>query len=425
VLEFCELLEEEFDAYAAEHINGSFCQSSKMGKLRKTTGFKVFYYGVKDSEQNKLLAAACLTIREPSNPLFGILKCLHLEKYFKLMLSKFNIYHQRAEIYGGPLVNSNLSNAEEEKLWYFFMQKLKEVAVRAGVSKLYCNPNIVFQHLDLCGNFVEGGELNKEFMKNLGFYEIAPISPAFHYKKNLKEYTSPKELLNSYAPKTRAEIRSAQNNCLSIRALEKSDLVVFDNILKATGQRQGFSSRGLEYYEAFYDAFTGEDIQEDGESAQFLAVEVDFSKLYTYLSEKKEQLIHEIEKYSNNSKKTGAKRELENQLKAVENKLEKYNSELAEGATFPICAGLFICSNHEMVYLFGGSLTEYMDLKAVYFLVSKQLEDAYNKGLGIFNFYGVGPNFETTAPEYGVLAFKQGFGGYIDELIGEWVMHLL
>jgi alanine adding enzyme len=287
---------------------------------------------------------------------------------------------------------------------------------------------LVFQRLDSEGNFKESGELTKQFMHSLGFEETAAISPAFHYKKDLREYASTAELVGSYTPKTRSEIRNAQNNCLNIRALDKTELVVFEKILQATGQRQGFTARSLEYYEAFYEAFVAPNTSltnaEELETAQFLVVEVDFAKLSAQLEAKKAQLSNRIEEYSKHPKKAGAKKELENQLSAVEAKLEKYQRDLAGGQTLPICAGLFICSNDEMVYLFGGSLTEYMDLKAVYFLVADQLKSAHERGLSSFNFYGVGPNFSKTAPEYGVLAFKQGFGGYIDELIGQWVLPL-
>ncbi|MDR2082181.1 MAG: aminoacyltransferase [Candidatus Ancillula trichonymphae] len=428
-LEFCELLEKEFDACARSFAGGSFCQSTKMGNLLKLLGFEVHYYGVKNSRENKLLAAACMTIRKSSSPLFGILRKLRLENWAKAALAKFNIYHQKAEVYGGPLVNQDLHNADQgvatqKTVWHFLVRNLKEVAASTGASKLWCNPNMVVRHLDLCGKFVSSGEVSKEFMKTLGFYETAPISPTFHYKKDLQEYASVQELFSSYAAKTRAEIRAAQNNCLSVRALEKTELVVFSKILKATGQRRGFASRGLEYYEAFYDAFARKNSGEDLKSAQFLVAEVDFAKLHAHLSTRKEQLINQIRKLNGNSRKVGAKKELENQLKAVEKRQEKYSREFLNCETLPVCAGLFVCANREMVYLFGGSLAEYMDLKAVYFLVSGQLENAYSRGLEVFNFYGVGPNFALGAPESGVLAFKQGFGGRIDELIGQWVLPL-
>lgn len=38
-----------------------------------------------------------------------------------------------------------------------------------------------------------------------------------------------------------------------------------------------------------------------------------------------------------------------------------------------------------------------------------------------YNFYGITGDFTPDAKDYGVLQFKKGFGGYVEELVGDFI----
>ena len=39
-----------------------------------------------------------------------------------------------------------------------------------------------------------------------------------------------------------------------------------------------------------------------------------------------------------------------------------------------------------------------------------------------YNFYGISGNFDKEASDYGVYEFKRGFGGQVEQLLGEFIL---
>jgi lipid II:glycine glycyltransferase (peptidoglycan interpeptide bridge formation enzyme) len=118
----------------------------------------------------------------------------------------------------------------------------------------------------------------------------------------------------------------------------------------------------------------------------------------------------------------GAKKEWQNQIVATEKLLARTNNLPDKTDAIPINAGCFIESSGEMVYLFGGTRNGYMEFNAVYLLMETMMKNCYELGIKRYNFYGVSGVFDARDPSFGVLAFKQAFGGEIEELIGNFTL---
>ena len=100
--------------------------------------------------------------------------------------------------------------------------------------------------------------------------------------------------------------------------------------------------------------------------------------------------------------------------KAFGNKIEfliTYKDETA------IAAGVFIEVNQEFLYLYGGSDGAYGKLGGPFLMQHTAMLHAIERQMQTYNFYGISGNFDGSD---GVLKFKQNFGGYITQKVGEF-----
>ncbi|EKF51623.1 peptidoglycan bridge formation glycyltransferase FemA/FemB family protein [Lactococcus garvieae] len=82
-----------------------------------------------------------------------------------------------------------------------------------------------------------------------------------------------------------------------------------------------------------------------------------------------------------------------------------------------IAAGVFIEVNQEFLYLYGGSDGAYGKLGGPFLMQHTAMLHALERGMKTYNFYGISGNFDGSD---GVLKFKQNFGGYITQKVGEF-----
>ncbi|MEY8443124.1 peptidoglycan bridge formation glycyltransferase FemA/FemB family protein [Lactococcus ileimucosae] len=82
-----------------------------------------------------------------------------------------------------------------------------------------------------------------------------------------------------------------------------------------------------------------------------------------------------------------------------------------------IAAGVFIEVNREFLYLYGGSDGAYGKLGGPFLMQHTAMLHALERQLVTYNFYGISGKFDGSD---GVLKFKQNFGGYITQKVGEF-----
>jgi alanine adding enzyme len=95
-----------------------------------------------------------------------------------------------------------------------------------------------------------------------------------------------------------------------------------------------------------------------------------------------------------------------------------------DGDVLPAAASLFVEHPREVIYLFSGSVEQYKPFYASALIQhDAMLHFCVEHGLSRYNFYGIDGVFDDPDDEgRGVLEFKQGFNGYVEELPGEFVL---
>lgn len=82
-----------------------------------------------------------------------------------------------------------------------------------------------------------------------------------------------------------------------------------------------------------------------------------------------------------------------------------------------IAAGVFIEVNREFLYLYGGSDGAYGKFGGPFLMQHTAMLHALDRKMKTYNFYGISGSFDGSD---GVLKFKQNFGGYITQKVGEF-----
>lgn len=104
---------------------------------------------------------------------------------------------------------------------------------------------------------------DKEFMALMGSFgfelhgdgkNFDEIQPRFVFRLNVEGKTED-EVLASFQSKTRYNIRIALKHNVEIKICDKSALAEFIPIMKTTGNRDGFATRPIEYFEGLLDSF--------------------------------------------------------------------------------------------------------------------------------------------------------------------------
>lgn len=104
---------------------------------------------------------------------------------------------------------------------------------------------------------------DKEFMALMGSFgfelhgdgkNFDDIQPRFVFRLDVEGKTE-EEVFASFHSKTRYNIRVAQKHSIEVKIADKSALNEFLPIMRTTGERDGFATRPIEYFEGMLDAF--------------------------------------------------------------------------------------------------------------------------------------------------------------------------
>ena len=326
---FEEITEEEFRNYSEKSPYKSFMQTPEIAKYREENGWTVYYLAAKQKDE---IRAASMLVAKPT------------------FLGKSTFIAP-----GGPLLD-----LEDQPLVDFFMRSLKKYIKTHNGYVLHISPYFETVERDRHGEPIENGFNHQNAiknLKNLGFVELLDASqPKYMYALDINGKTS-EELMKDFKSNTRGHIRKAEKMGVTVRELKKSELNIFKEITKSTGERRGFEDKPLKYYEEMYDLFVPR-----GE-ALFL---------------------------------------------------------LAEASTLPLSAAMFMLYGDEVVYLFSGSDEKYMkDYNAQYELQWHMIKYASEHKFKRYNFYGI-HGLPKEGQTDGVYEFKKGFGGQVVEMIGTW-----
>lgn len=375
-MKFGIITKEEYDAFWNNYYRKSFINTSQMANVKEKENYKVYYLGLK--KNNELIGASIL---------------VSIKSHF----GKYDFYSPR-----GFLIDYN-----NKDLIKIYTEYVKNFVKENNGYEFRIDPYIVNVSRDGEGKIVDGIDnrwLN-DYLKKLGYKHIsnknAEQGVVWMYALDTKDEIED-SIMRKIKPRTRTLIRKTLKSGIKIRSLKRNELNLFKQIMDETGKNKNFKVRSLSYYESMYDIFS------KNNNIKFLIAEIN---LKDYI----ENINNEIcdaknKKQIDNNHIESLNRKILNAKKLR----EKY------GDNITLSGAMFILIKPEVVFLYGGNYEEFMDFNAQYILQWEMIKYAVNNKYDRYNFYGISGNFNKDDKEYGVYDFKSRFGGYTEELIGEY-----
>lgn len=387
-MKFVLLTEEEFTEFVNTRPEKNFFQTVNTLNRLKKENTECFLVGVK--ENDKVIAASLIA----------------KTKHSFLKKSTF-------EAYKGYILDY-----ENKKLLSFLTNELKKFLKEKNALRLIIDPYIPNVSRDMDANIVEGIDNRhiRSFLESIGYkYNEHGMQVKWCYCLDINGKSS-EELFNEFRSSTRNNInKTISKYKLNIRTLKREELEEFKKITSDTCDRRDFSDKSLEYYENMYDAFK--------DQVTFKICELNCDVYKKTLEEEnkyfEDKLAELSDSASNRKKKEVMRKDFENNLKKIE-QIENLKKE--KGNIIPLSAAMFMLYGDEIVYLFSGSYESLMQYCGQYRLQWEIIKYAADHSYKRYNFYGIQDVFNPKGKDYGVYEFKKGFGGYVEELLGSFVL---
>lgn len=387
---FTEINEEEYSRFWENHKLKTFLSAPKIAKLREKSNWKVYYVGIKENEE--LSAAAML---------------LSHKRHF----NTYEFYSPR-----GPLLDFN-----NKKLLEFFIKEVKKFVKNKQGYTLRIDPYILNKQRDIDGNIVKDGIDNTKIIKileNLGFKKT-PVERmeqvGWMFSLDIENKTF-EEILKEMKPNTRNTIRKAEKFGITMKELSYDELPRFQEIMKETGERKGFSIRNLDYFQNMYNLFhdTGE--------IKYYITELNLKEYIDKLQQEKKEKEEKINNLSSAKYNDGQRKNLTNEITSLEKRItdSKKIIEKNKNDIITLSGSMFILIKPEIIYLSSGNYEEYMHFNSQYLIQWELIKYGIKNGFKKHNFYGIPANINEHPKDYGIYEFKRGFNGYVEELIGEY-----
>lgn len=394
-LKFRTLTVDEFEAFAAAHPAANFLQSSSLGERRRVDGWAPHYVGLVDAK-GTIQAAAYLAARPV---LFGL---------------------KEFECQQGPLMDYSDKDLAQQ-----FLREITRYTHTSGGIRVLLLPYVLATHRDNQGEIIADDYDATPVIKlftDTGYRHLDttrtdhnPVWNRWYFVKDLSDIPDSDALMESFAQQTRWSVRKSQKSGVRVRQIGEDELAEFESILEATAQRRGFANRQHNYFTSMLQHFPDDRIY-------FMLADLPFDDYQQSLQElidTEDATIAKIPEDATDKKQRTARRV------AIEAK-GHYQKKLAEsqqlrtehGDTLPLAAALFIRYGNEMVYLFSGSDPAHSSFCAPYALQWFAQNEAIKHACSRYNFYGTKGNFNGFPDQEGILQFKRGFGGVIEEQLG-------
>lgn len=208
---------QKYEDFVKKHPKGHFAQSINWAKLKKEWKHEI------------------VTVEDKNGNINGsMLLLIRKIPFFK----KTIVYSPR-----GPVCDIH-----DEKIFNELIQKAEKVVKKNKGFILKMDPDILNSDM-----------IFKDIAKKNGFKIIEKLKdinkvlqPRIVFRLNLKDKTED-EIFKNFHSKTRYNIRLAAKKGVTIREGTRADLNKLEELMKITGQRDGFPIRTKEYFEELYD----------------------------------------------------------------------------------------------------------------------------------------------------------------------------
>ena len=399
-LQFTVLTEQEYEVFQNHHMYRDFMNSTTAMSLKRKNNWNVEYVGVK--EGNEILCATVLT----SIPIMKVYTFYYAQRGF-------------------------LIDYSDETLLAFFTKELTSYLNKRKCLYLILDPNVLYKERDIDGNLVEGGfdhsyvidNLTKLGYQHQGFSNDFSVISEVRWMFSLYlEGQDEKCLLKGMHQQTRWSVNKTLKQGIQVRELSVDEIDIFTKMMDHTSQRRNFSARTSDFYKKQLETYKDE--------AKLLMAYLDLNDFRARLDEEKATLASELagieehlEGMPNNKKFLNKKKVC---LEAIALNEKKYKDadalEEQHGAMIPMATSFFIVHGDEVTYLYSAAYDEFKKYNAPYAIQWHMMRYALQHGIRRYNFYGISGNFDPNADDYGVYEFKKGFGGVVEELVGDFIL---
>lgn len=383
-MKLINITDQEHDAFVKNHPNGDLLQLTKWGETKKLTGW--YRKRIAVGENGEIKGVAQLLFKKiPRTP-------------FTLCYASrgFVVYYSEA-LAVKTLLAEAIKIAKEEKAYTIKIDP--DVEVEDGLSVVNDLKALGFKHK----GFKEG--LSKDYIQP----RMTMITPLDQ---------TDDALIKSFDNRNRSKVRLALKRGTKVERKGREDLKIFADLMKETGERDGFLTRDVSYFETIYDA-----LHADGDAELFLVKLEPKPVLADLRAERQEQDKEEARlKAKKQDKKTLNKiNDLKNKQQKTESlihDLENLERTHPEGRY--LSGALLMFCGHKSYYLYGASSNDHRDFLPNHHMQFKMMQYARDKGAKTYDFGGTDNNPDQTSSHYGLWTFKKAWGTYLSEKIGEF-----
>ncbi|MCQ1090135.1 lipid II:glycine glycyltransferase [Staphylococcus aureus] len=388
-MEKMHITNQEHDAFVKSHPNGDLLQLTKWAETKKLTGWYTRRIAVgRDGEVQGV--AQLLLKKVPKLP------------YTLCYISRgFVVDYSNKEALNA-LLDSAKEIAKAEKAYAIKIDP--DVEVDKGTDALQNLKALGFKHK----GFKEG--LSKDYIQPR-MTMITPIDK------------TDDELLNSFERRNRSKVRLALKRGTTVERSDREGLKTFAELMKITGERDGFLTRDISYFENIYDA-----LHEDGDAELFL-VKLDPKENIAKVNQELNELHAEIAKWQQKMETSEKQaKKAQNMINDAQNKiaknedlkrdLEALEKEHPEGIY--LSGALLMFAGSKSYYLYGASSNEFRDFLPNHHMQYTMMKYAREHGATTYDFGGTDNDPDKDSEHYGLWAFKKVWGTYLSEKIGEF-----
>ncbi|GAA6826339.1 lipid II:glycine glycyltransferase FemX [Helicobacter pylori] len=383
-MEKMNITNQQHDAFVKSHPNGDLLQLTKWAETKKLTGW--YSKRIAVGENGEIVGVGQLLFKKvPKLP------------YTLCYISRGFVTDYSNKLALETLLENAMQVAKDEKAYAIKIDP--DVEVDKGVEALRNLKSLGFKHK----GFKEG--LSKDYIQPR-MTMITPIDK------------DDESLIQSFERRNRSKVRLALKRGTKVEKSNRAGLETFANLMKITGERDGFLTRDISYFQNIYDA-----LHDDGDAELFL-VKLEPKPVLEELRNDMDELDQEIVKLT---EKKQDKKTL-NKINDAGNKKDKTQSLIDDleqlAATHPegiyLSGALLMFSGEKSYYLYGASSNEYRDFLPNHHMQFAMMQYAREHGAKTYDFGGTDNDPDKDSDHYGLWSFKKVWGTYLSEKIGEF-----
>ncbi|WP_432202256.1 peptidoglycan bridge formation glycyltransferase FemA/FemB family protein [Staphylococcus warneri] len=383
-MEKMNITNQEHDAFVKSHPNGDLLQLTKWAETKKLTGW--YSRRIAVGEYGEIKGVGQLLFKKIPKLPFTL---CYVSRGFVTDYDNKDALSQ--------LLEEAKKVAKDEKAYAIKIDP--DVEVEHGAEALKNLRNLGFRHK----GFKEG--LSKDYIQPR-MTMITPIDK------------SDEDIIQSFERRNRSKVRLALKRGTKVERAGREGLKTFAHLMQITGERDGFLTRDISYFENIYDA-----LHDDGDAELFL-VKLEPKPVLETVNSEITDLENEIEKLQNKKqdKKTLNKiNDANNKIKKsqdLKNDLLELEKEHPDGIY--LSGALLMFAGNKSYYLYGASSNDFRDFLPNHHMQYTMMKYARDHGATTYDFGGTDNNPDKESDHYGLWTFKKVWGTYLSEKIGEF-----